>query len=371
MKSFRTLTILLLSITTLYGNLSQAQQHDNLINLLLKKNLITPKEADSLKKEATTNGQKDKQGITIGNNALQLGGLLQTEYQGFEQTNIPNTFLLHRARLILKGVISDNWSYELSTEFTNSPKIFDAYISYKFADYLKLTAGQFKTPFSQENITSDSQLEFIDRSQVVNALAGRQTDVIGNQQGRDAGIQASGSFIKTDNHYLLDYTLGVFNGNGINVASDNNAHKDIAGRLGIHPINELTIGLNFYSGQGNYGTPAQNYTRNRTGFDARYIVGNLSLTAEYDKGTDGAIKKDGWYAQTAYFVIPKKLQLAAKYDNYNANKDIANSSTRIYTGGANYFFNNWAKFSINYLDRREATIQLPNNIFEAQLQLVF
>jgi phosphate-selective porin OprO/OprP len=369
-------TILLLSI--IFATISaKAQQNDDLINLLLKKSVISQKEADSLRadqaiKEQAKRDKENQHGITIGSRALQISGLLQTEYEGFQQTGVNNTFLLHRARLDVKGDINDNWNYEVYTEFASTTKLLDAYTTYKIADYLKFTAGQFKVPFSIESLIQDSQLEFIDRSQVDNALAGRQTDVIGNQQGRDLGIQINGSFAKVDDRYLFDYTLGVFNGAGYDVTTDNNSHKDIVGRLSVHPIKGLAVSADFYDGQGNYGTPAKNYLRNRGGFDARYVIGGLSLQAEYDKGTDGTIKRDGWYGQAAYFVIPKKLQLAAKYDTYDPNKVIKTDRTEIYTGGINYFFNSWAKFTVDYLDRHEETAtQIKNNIFEAQLQLTF
>jgi phosphate-selective porin OprO/OprP len=370
-------TVLLLSI--LFSAITlKAQQNDELLNLLIKKNILSQKDADSLRADLAIKEQakrdKDKEnqhGITIGSRALQISGLIQTEYEGFEQTGVNNTFLLHRARLDVKGDINDNWNYEVYTEFAGTTKLLDAYTTYKIADFLKFTAGQFKVPFSLESLIADSQLEFIDRSQVDNALAGRSSDVIGNQNGRDIGIQVSGSFAKTDDHYLFDYTLGVFNGAGYDVTTDNNNHKDIAGRFSVHPIKNLVVSANFYDGQGNYGTPAKNNLRNRGGFDARYVLGRLSLTAEYDKGTDGTIKRDGWYGQAAYFVIPKKLQLAAKYDTYDPNKAIETDRTTIYYYGANYFFNNWARFTVNYLDRREDGPQIVNNIFEAQLQLTF
>jgi phosphate-selective porin OprO/OprP len=369
-------TVLLLGIL-FTAITAKAQQNDDLINLLLKKNVISQHEADSLRadqaiKEQARKDKENQHGITIGSRALQISGLIQTEYEGFQQTGVNNTFLLHRARLDVKGDINDNWNYEVYTEFAGTTKLLDAYSTYKIADYLKFTAGQFKVPFSVESLIADSQLEFIDRSQVVNALVARSTDVIGNQNGRDIGIQVNGSFAKIDDHYLFDYTLGVFNGAGYDVTTDNNNHKDIVGRFTVHPIKNLDISGDFYDGQGNYGTPAKNYLRNRGGFDARYIIGGLSLTAEYDKGTDGVIKREGWYGQAAYFVIPKRLQLAAKYDTYDPNQATLNATTKIYTGGVNYFFNNWAKFTVDYLDRREETAtQVPNNIFEAQLQLTF
>jgi phosphate-selective porin OprO/OprP len=353
---------------------AKAQQNEDLLNLLIKKNVLSQQEADSIRADQAIQAQKNKEnqhGITIGSRALQISGLIQTEYQGFQQKGVNNAFSLHRARLDVKGDINDNWNYEVYTEFAGTTKLLDAYTTYRIADYLKFTAGQFKVPFSLESLISDSQLDFIDRSQVVNALSGRTTDVIGNQLGRDIGIQIGGSFAKVDNQYLFDYTLGLFNGAGYDVTTDNNGRKDVAGRLSVHPITNLVISGDFYNGVGNYGTPAKNQKRNRSGVDARYVIGALSVQAEYDKGTDGIIKRDGWYAQAGYFVIPKKLQLAAKYDTYDPDEVTANVRTTIYTGGVNYFFNNWARFTINYVDHREEVTQIKNNIFEAQLQLTF
>jgi phosphate-selective porin OprO/OprP len=371
---------LLIVLTLLFSVVaSKAQQNDELLNLLIKKKVLSQQEADSLRADLALKEQAKKERahtLSIGSKALQLSGLLQERYQGFEQTGVNNAFDLHRARLDARGNISDNWAYDIYTEFGGTGvKLIDAYTSYKFGDYLKFSAGQFKIPFSLESLTQDSQLEFIDRSQVVEALVGRSKDVISsvsNQQGRDIGIQVNGSFAKVNDHYLFDYTFGVFNGAGYDVTSDNNNHKDIGGRFSIHPVKNLVVSADFYNGVANYGAPAKDQKRNRGGFDARYVVGPLSLTAEYDKGTDGIIKRDGWFGQAAYFVIPKKLQLAAKYDTYDPNKAIATDRARIYTGGVNYFFNDWAKLTIDYLDRREeTTTQVNNNIFEAQLQLVF
>ena len=364
---------------------SKAQQNDDLLNVLIKKGVITEHEADSIRADAAVKAQQQKDkdkanqhGVYIGSRALQISGLVQTEYEGFQQKGVNNTFLLHRARLDVKGDINDNWSYEVYTEFSGvNPKLLDAYTTYKIVDAFKITAGQFKVPFSLESLISDSQLEFIDRSQVVNALAGRSTDVIGNQNGRDIGIDANGSFFKLDNkQYLFDYAIGVFNGAGYDVTTDNNQHKDIAGRLTVHPINNLQVSADYYNGQGNYiltgAKVATNNKRDREGIDARYVIGGLSLQAEFDKGTDATIKRQGWYGQASYFVLPKHLQLGVKYDTYDPNNITINDATNLYTGAASWYFNDWAKFTLNYLVKHEdAPTQVPNNIFEAQLQLTF
>jgi phosphate-selective porin OprO and OprP len=375
----------LLVLTILFSAVvSKAQSNDELLNLLIKKNVLTQQEADSLRSDLAIKEQakkdKDKANqhlINTGSKLLQIGGLLQERYQGFEQKGVNNAFDLHRARLIISGNVTDDWSYFTQTELGGTGvKLVDAYTAYKVADYLKFTAGQFKIPFSLESLTGDAQLEFIDRSQAVEALVGRSKDVIGNQQGRDIGIQVSGNFAKVNDLYLFDYSLGLFNGAGYDVTTDNNDHKDFVGRLGVHPLKGLDFGGSIYEGE---DIPLSTATvpnpvtqaRNRYGFDGRYVLGALSLTAEYVHGTDGAIRKDGWFGQVGYYVIPQ-IQLVAKYDTYDPNKVKTTDRSNIYIGGVNFVFNKYTRLAIDYLDRREETAtQVKNNILEAQLQIAF
>src|ERR1700742_2333854 len=196
------------------SNITKAQQNEDLLNLLIKKNVLSQQEADSIRSDQAVKAQKklddekkNQHGIYIGSRALQLSGLIQSEYEGYQQAGVNNSFSLHRARLDVKGDISDSWNYEVYTEFAGTTKLLDDYTTYKIADFFKVSAGQYKVPFSLESLIADSQLEFIDRTQVVNALAGRSSDVIGNQNGRDIGAWINGSFAKLDDHYLFDYTL--------------------------------------------------------------------------------------------------------------------------------------------------------------------
>jgi phosphate-selective porin len=71
-------------------------------------------------------------------------------------------------------------------------------------------------------------------------------------------------------------------------------------------------------------------------------------------------------------VIPKHLQLAARYDTYDPNEASTNVRTNYYNYAVNYFFNSWAKLAINYIDKHEpVNPQTKNNIIETQLQLTF
>lgn len=379
MKTLYSKTLLLLSIFITLAAVSKAQQNEDLLNILIKKGLVTQQEADSIRSEQAVKEQakRDKEkenqhSIIIGSRALQISGLVQARYQDFQQTGVNNSFDVHRARLDARGNITDNWSYELYTEFAATTKLLEAYTTYKFGDFLKISAGQFKVPISYESLLGDSQLDFIDRSQTVEALAGRSKDVIGNQVGRDIGVQIGGSFAKINDNYLFDYTLGVFNGAGIDVTSDNNNYKDFAGRLVVHPTKALSFGGSLYEGEDVATGSAKSQVRNRYGFDGQFISGPFSAVAEYLHGTDGATERDGWYAQAGYYVIPKFLQILGKYDTYDPSKTKPTDRTYIYTAGVNLVFNRWTRLSVDYLFRHEeAPVQINNDILEAQLQIAF
>lgn len=375
MKSYTTTFIITASLLTTAFTTKAQNTNNDLLDLLVQKKVVTEQEADSIRAGNKQNIipkkiSENQHGISLGK-ALQISGLIQARYQAYQQSGINNSFDLHRARLDVKGTLTSNWSYEIYTEFAGTTKLLDAYTTYRIADFLKFTAGQFKVPFSVESLTSDADLEFIDRSQVVEALVARTKDVIGNQVGRDIGAQVSGSFLKVNREYLFDYTFAVLNGAGYDVTADNNQSKDIDGRLGIHPIKGLDIGADFYNGVGVWGAPPKNQTRDRRGVDARYVYGPLSVTAEYDEGKDSAITRNGWYAQAAYFVLPQRLQLAAKIDDYNPNEAISNDLSTWYIVGANYYFNNWARLAVNYSIRQEQVKQIKNNVLETQLQITF
>ena len=287
-----------------------------------------------------------------------------------QQSGKTDGFDIRRARLDLQGKISPYFSYKLLTDFAGSPKILEAYAEINITNYLNITIGEAKIPFSFENLMSDSKLEIPDRSQVVEALTSRSTDVIGNQNGRDLGVQAGGSFWKYKNRFLVDYKIGLFNGAGINV-SDNNNNKDLSGRLAAHPVKGLGIGGSFYSGTAFYGTTAANHVRNRTGIELNYESKDLFVRSEFIDGKDGAIKRQGWYAETGYFIIPSRVQLTLRYDTYDPNTAISNNASTNYVIGGSYHFNNWSKIQAAFtLVKKEASTK-TYNIGVIQYQISF
>jgi phosphate-selective porin len=376
----------LILVIAIWGALvfeSKAQSTDDVLNLLIQRNVVSQKDADSIRAEAAiaaqTNLAKVKSFPVNAGKKITLAGYTQVRYQALEEAGKIDGFDIRRARLDVKGVISPYWSYRVQFDLAGTPKLIDAYAELKINDFFNFTIGQAKIPFSLENLASSNKLELIDRSQAVEALTARGKDVIGNHNGRDIGVQLGGTILKLKDRPVVDYRLGVYNGSGINTA-DNNEKKDIAARLITHPITGLDISAGLYNGSryiaevknGNVvTTPAHNADRDRLGLDLNYDRNNLAIRAEYIHGKDDATKREGYYVQGGYYFLQKKLQLLAKYDFYDADKSKADNASTWVVLGANLNFNANTRLQVNYTFKQEEGTSINNNYASIQFQVGF
>jgi phosphate-selective porin len=376
MKTNKLYTIILTAAVALSLKGKAQQTTEELINLLIQKQVISQTDADSLRAENALKAQADKEKQNkfqlYTGKPVTLSGYTQVRFISQQEAFKPDYLDIRRARLDFKAQINEHFDSRLQVEFAGTPKILDAILNYKYRDWLKFSAGQFYIPFSAENTTSDNKLELIDRSQVVNALAGRDKDVIGNQNGRDLGIQASGSIVRINDRFLADYYIGGFNGAGINTA-DNNESKDFSGRLVLHPLKNLDLGGSYYNGYDIWGTPAKEHVRKRNGAELSYTYLFATIKGEFIQGLDAGVEKNGWYAQLSAFIYKKNIQLVAKYDTYDPNIDPEkkDDSSTNYVFGVNLNFNNWSKLQINYINRAEEGKQINNDVITVQIQLSF
>lgn len=352
-----------------------AQTTNDVLDLLIKNKTITQEQADSVRAESAIKQQdvdaNKKTFYASASRLIQLSGYTQVRYRFQQETGKVDGFDIRRARLDIRGNVSPYFSYRLQTDFAGTPKLLDAYAEIKIYDCFNFTIGQAKIPFSMENLASSNKMESIDRSQVVEALVGRGQDVIGNQNGRDIGVQVGGSFGKIENRFLFDYKIGLFNGSGIN-QEDKNKNKDFAGRLVTHPVKGFDIGGSYYSGKGNFGKPTPtDQDRNRYGIELNYEYKRLFVRGEFIAGKDGAINRNGWYAQTGYYLIPSKFQLIAKYDVYDTNTSVSNDISTAYLIGGTYIFNNWSRIQAGYTIKQEEGPTISNNLGIIQYQISF
>lgn len=156
---------------------------------------------------------------TDGQHKFHLGGYLLFDaiLQDDNPAN-PQKFDLFNAWLHIVGTSYKNFHYKVqySIEDSNSTKLRDAYIAYQFTPDIRLQMGQFVVPTISEYL---SPITYI-------ALPGR-TVVGGLTPGRDVGMIAMGAF--ADQNWF--YSVGFFNGNGIDANGEDNDSKDFSARL--------------------------------------------------------------------------------------------------------------------------------------------
>jgi phosphate-selective porin OprO/OprP len=370
--------ILFLTFFVAFLTNSFAQSTNDILNLLISNKSISQSQADSVRAEAAVLQQQTdavrKSFFATASRQMQLSGYTQVRFQSFKEAGKNDGFDIRRARVDLKGSVTPYFLYRLQADLSDKPKMIDAYAEIRLADYFSITVGQFKVPFSLENLASSNKLEMIDRSQVVEALSGRGKDVIGNQNGRDIGIQISGTFLKINDLPLIEYRFGVFNGSGINITDTANKAKDVAGRLLFTPIKGFSFGGGFYNGWAKAVKPdvaGKSQSRNRLGLELSYVTTRFSLKSEYISGKDGKTNRAGWYIQSGYFLIPQKLQVLGKYDVFDPNTSATDNIATNYVVGANYNFNNWSRLQTFYTIRQEEGKAVDNNYFSIQYQIGF
>jgi Phosphate-selective porin O and P len=99
----------------------------------------------------------------------------------------------------------------------------DIFINYSVCKCFNIQLGQFDTPFSLENRTSDDYLEWMERSIAVRAFALQSQREIGGMVWGELGPR------------VFDYQLGVFGGDGMNRPSVD-ARVDFIGRIFVRPF---------------------------------------------------------------------------------------------------------------------------------------
>src|SRR5689334_2340540 len=113
--------------------------------------------------------------------SLRLGKVLRIDIRARVQTDFRSfspdvetdegTFDLNRARLQLEGKFLGNFDYQVEREFRDTfggrdPKHpwRDVYVNFDHFDNFQIQAGKFKIPFSMEQLTSPTDLDFVRRA---------------------------------------------------------------------------------------------------------------------------------------------------------------------------------------------------------------
>ena len=360
---------------------------------------------------------------------LVLGGFIQANFEDgdvsafegrFGQTALKDRFRLRRARINLTGDFAENFDFKVEGDFENSDGLSSSRTAFEATDIFvnwhqfpeaQIKLGQWKAPFGLEQTTPDTTLYLIERSLPTGAITPE----------RQIGVQLWGkpfASVWPDQKDWLTYYAGIFNGNGRNTTVNDNNNFMYVGRLESTLFknklwgqeSSLKLGADVLNSRDDKGTnisQSLNLLVNDDGslspfvlpgadertawsVDAWLKLGPFDLIGEFlqervhprtPNGVAPEFSKfttDGFYVTGGYFLIPKKLQLAARWEHLNPGQK-GNDGIQSITGGLNYYIHgDDLKLMVNYIhtwsDFRETNPQFGEDRFDeviGRVQVMF
>jgi hypothetical protein len=268
-----------------------------------------------------------------------LRGQIRSETTRKEAADeLQSAFLIPRLRLQLEGFAygAEN-AFKIEFDMANkgSALLKDYYYDHAFSEALHVRAGQWKRPFSRHEIVSDFGSAFLERSEANKKLA---------DAGRDLGLALHNNYEKSPEG--VEWALGVFNG-----ASEKGTLKckkpedpstctfsnvpDDFGPTIVARVGWNQGGIKGYSEGDLEGGPLRLAVGASYRVDlvdlAKDMAGDRTLNHYFEAdvlakayGLDvlgtvflvdkaGEDRERGWLGQLGYFVLPKELQVAARY----------------------------------------------------------
>ena len=352
----RTFLLVALSVFTLAAQAEEKKEEKktalDILNILKEKNIISPAEYSNYKEEmagtAEMNAARAAADTTkVFRPRIEFHGMghFAYSYNDAPQLEVNNSFEMIRAAIYGGAYLTRNIDFFTLYYFQPDAiqRVHELFGRWRVIPEFGVRVGLMKNPLTFENNVSSLVLQTIDYAQSISALTGLGSDVIcldqGPSSGRDLGAEVFGSLFKVNDHRLLDYRLGVFNGAGIQYLRDNNNHKDISGSLTLQPIKGNHISGGFYIGEGHYRKKGAaefgDYKRNRWTLGLLHDSKRFYGRAEYIRGIDDKIKRHGFYALGIYHPLPQ-IDITLVYDWYNDNLDVTDTGVYIPAGAPSW-----------------------------------
>lgn len=224
---------------------------------------------------------------------------------------------------------------------------------------LSITGGQFKIPFSTDNLRGNVAIDFVNRPLMTNVAPA----------SRDIGAMASYKV----SSLLPEISAGAFNGTGLNKVETDKTVNYVC-RAVVTPVTNLNLSANYYNGK------LSSNDINVMGFGFDYKISNLFLDAEYvtknTKQPDVTIGSNAFFIYSLYNFgisetgIIKSITPAVRFDLYDPDTDKYNDEINRITLGLTFHFAKvtWAHVRLNYekYDYKDNTVNPDKFILEMQ-----
>lgn len=324
-----------------------------------------------------------KQGLQFddgtGDNFLWFGVRLQTRWanENVKQDALPGSPVnstselgLNRGRLKLGGhVVSPRFTIYSEYDIVDS-RLLDLRATYRFADWLSVRVGQWKSEFNRERIDSSGKQQFVERSVVTPWFT------IDRQQG----VMASGRVARDtpgDTSYWFGWLSGAGRGGdtsdadglwlarvqwnflgrvlGFSQSATSRPGKPM-GSVAVAAVSGKSAYTAFSSKGGGQlpgftnGSPNQ-YRIDQVMIETAYQHRGFSWQQEFhwkevmDRTARQRRRLVGGYAQAGVFFsewvasFPEPLEFALRFARVDPDRDVAGDTEKEYTLGSNWFFN--------------------------------
>jgi phosphate-selective porin len=312
-----------------------------------------------------------------------------------------------KRRVGIAGEIRNAVDFQIEAELGSDDLWRDVYANYRQYNAVQVQGGRFKLPFSLDENTSSTNLDFVYRSRAASELA----------PGRDFGIMVHGRVLDR----ALAYEAGVFDHDGRNARTQEPegrvyGGRTLAARVTFQPFraekswrNDFQVGAALTGSSLEEGLPdlrgrtslnVRFYRpdvwveghRRRVGAELRWRPGPFSVKSEYIRVTDERLGQSvddtdlsplvatGWYVSGTWALTgehkangldtPRRpvlrggvgaIELAARLERlaFGSAADsqppsggpraevVAGNSDRIVTVGVNWYLNRWVKVQFN------------------------
>ncbi len=230
---------------------------------------------------------------------------------------------------------------EIDVTRKREPDLRDAWLDFTKYGSAQLRVGQFKVPFSNQELTSSGAQQFVDRSIASVAFA----------PSRDQGAMVFGG----SRNKKFGYMAGVFNGSGRNRSANDNEEFRYAVRVNFDPRGEYKLeesavdhpeNLNWTIG-GAWTQSADDTAGEEDESSINFFFGlkytPFSVLAEwYDLTHQQAggpdEESDGYVLQAGLFVIPKKVEVAIRRSEIDPDGDLDDDEIEESRVAVNWFW---------------------------------
>jgi phosphate-selective porin OprO/OprP len=384
------------AVLLMAGQVALADSATDIVDALVMKGVLTEEEGRLITKGHTSKTNvtpvlKEKDNNFIiespnGNNSISLTGRVHFDYRYFNSYDDSDgalsstthaisatgadTFDIRRARLGAKFKFAKNYSGEIVFNTVGAVNVLDVgYMDVSWFEKAKFRIGQFKMPYSLEQLTSSNNIDFIERSFVDAYIPAKEigAQVFGeptkgmtyalalsnglpaaNAVGSEADVRTSGKDLVGRVTFNLSEAMGdketVMHGGFAFSRGDSALGTGLGGNRSTE-----SRGASFYTSPviANIGLGSKEIERTRYGVEGAYATGPFKvqgqytvLSNEFDLATSGGVivRHDRdiktYYAEALWTLTGEKWADRYKAGAFGAMKPKVEFNSDNFTGGA-------------------------------------